>query len=43
MLEPDEAAFPHKDVTEAIIGAAFEVYIIWATATCTGYIKPRYK
>src|SRR4051794_6685703 len=22
----DEGAFPHKDITEAIIGAAFEVY-----------------
>lgn len=29
MLEPDpddEGAFPHKDITEAILGAAFEVH-----------------
>src|SRR2546430_17479460 len=28
MFEPseDEAAFPHKEISEAIIGAAFEVY-----------------
>ena len=46
MLEFDpehENQFPHKEITEAIVGAAFEVHIISVTVFCIASINMLFK
>jgi hypothetical protein len=43
-FEPeDDTPFPHKEITEAIVGSAFEATIISLTVFSTVYINDRFK
>jgi GxxExxY protein len=42
-FERDETPFPHKEITEGIIGSAFEVYNHWVTVFSIACISDRFK